>query len=105
MREMHQSIHIIRQCLDKISAGPIMGKVKKVIKLPEGEIYSRTECPRGELGYHIISKGDKVPYRLKVKSPCFTHTSLLGEIAPGQMIADFVASIGSIDIVLGEVDR
>jgi NADH-quinone oxidoreductase subunit D len=105
MREMHESIHLIRQCLDKIPAGPIMGKVKKVIKLPEGEIYSRTECPRGELGYHIISKGDKVPYRLKVKSPCFTHTSILGEIAPGQMIADFVASIGSIDIVLGEVDR
>jgi len=105
MREMHQSIRLIRQCLDKIPAGPIMSKVKKVIKLPEGEIYHRTESARGEIGYHIISKGDKVPYRLKVKSPCFTHISVLPEIAPGQMIADLVASIGSIDIVLGEVDR
>jgi NADH-quinone oxidoreductase subunit D len=65
----------------------------------------RTECPRGELGYHLISDGGKTPYRLKVKSSCFTHVSILPAIAPGLMIADLVASIGSIDIVLGEVDR
>ena len=82
-----------------------MGKVPKVLKVPEGEIYMRTECPRGELGYHLVSDGGKTPYRLKVKSSCFTHVSMLPEMAPGQMVADFVASIGSIDIVLGEVDR
>ena len=82
-----------------------MAKVPKVIKLPKGEIYMKTECPRGELGYHIISDGGKTPYRLKVKSSCFTHTSMLPDVAPGQMIADFVATVGSIDIVLGEVDR
>ncbi len=105
MNEVIQSIRIIRQCLDGIQDGIVMAKVPKVIKLPKGEIYLRTECPRGELGYHIISDGGKTPYRLKVKSSCFTHTSMLPDVAPGQMIADFVATVGSIDIVLGEVDR
>ncbi|MDH5582200.1 MAG: NADH-quinone oxidoreductase subunit D [Bdellovibrionales bacterium] len=105
MMEMKESIKIIRQALEGIEEGPVMGKVPKIIKLPKGEIYLRTECPRGELGYHIISDGGKTPYRLKVKSSCFTHVSMLPDLAPGQMIADFVATIGSIDIVLGEVDR
>lgn len=103
--EMFESIKIIRQVLEGIEEGPVMGKVSKIIKVPAGEIYMRTECPRGELGYHLISDGGKTPYRLKVKSSCFTHTSMLPVIAPGQMVADLVASIGSIDIVLGEVDR
>lgn len=105
MNEVVESIKIVRQCLAGIEDGPIMGKVPKVIKAPKGEIYMKTECPRGELGYHLISDGGKTPYRLKVKSSCFTHTSMLPDVAPGQMIADFVATVGSIDIVLGEVDR
>ncbi len=105
IREMFESVKIIRQVLAGIEEGPVMGKVPKIIKVPAGEIYMRTECPRGELGYHLISDGGKTPYRLKVKSSCFTHVSLLPAIAPGQMVADLVASIGSIDIVLGEVDR
>lgn len=103
--EMFESIKIVRQALNKLEPGPVMAKVPKIIKVPAGEIYMRTECPRGELGYHLISDGGKTPYRLKVKSSCFTHVSMLPDIAPGQMIADLVASIGSIDIVLGEVDR
>lgn len=105
VQEINESIKILRQCLDGIEEGSIMGKVPKVLKVPEGEIYMRTECPRGELGYHLVSDGGKTPYRLKVKSPCFTNVSMLPAIAPGQMIADLVATIGSIDIVLGEVDR
>ena len=105
MQEMRESIKIVNQCIDGIEAGDISGKVAKVIKVPKGEIYVRTECPRGELGYHLIADGGKMPYRIKVKSSCFTHVALLGEMGPGQLIADFVASIGSIDIVLGEVDR
>ena len=105
VQEITESIKIIRQALEGIEEGPVMGKVPKIIKVPEGEIYMRTECPRGELGYHLVSDGGKTPYRLKVKSSCFTHTSMLGELGQGQMIADFVATIGSIDIVLGEVDR
>ncbi len=103
--EIFESIKIIRQCLDGIEEGSIMGKVPKVLKVPEGEVYMRTECPRGELGYHLVADGGKTPYRLKVKSSCFTHVSMLPAMAPGQMVADFVATIGSIDIVLGEVDR
>jgi NADH-quinone oxidoreductase subunit D len=106
MKEVIQSIRIIRQVLEKLEPGPVMGKVPKIIKLPKGEVYVRQECPRGELGFHLVSEGDsKQPYRLKVKSPCFTHVSMLPRVAPGQMIADFVATVGSIDIVLGEVDR
>lgn len=105
VREMWESCKIIRQVLDGIEEGPVMGKVPKIIKVPAGEIYMRTECPRGELGFHLISDGGKTPYRLKCKSSCFTHVSMLPIMAPGQMVADFVASIGSIDIVLGEVDR
>lgn len=105
MDEMKQSVRILRQALAKLEPGPVMSKVPKIIRLPEGEIYMKTECPRGELGYHIVSDGDKKPYRVKVKSPCFTNVSILPELAPGLMVADFVATIGSIDIVLGEVDR
>lgn len=105
VREINESIKIVRQCLDGIEEGSIMGKVPKVLKVPAGEVYVRTECPRGELGYHLVSDGGKTPYRLKVKSSCFTHVSMLPDMAPGQMVADFVATIGSIDIVLGEVDR
>ncbi len=105
MYEMHESMKIIRQVLEGIEEGPVMGKVSKIIKVPAGEVYMRTEAPRGEIGYHLISDGGKTPYRLKVKSPCFTHVSMLPIIAPGQMVADLVASVGSIDIVLGEVDR
>jgi NADH-quinone oxidoreductase subunit D len=107
MKEVIQSIRIIRQVLDKLEPGQVMGKVPKIIKLPKGEVYVRHECPRGELAMHLVSEGtdSKTPYRLKVKSPCFTHVSMLPRVAPGQMIADFVASVGSIDIVLGEVDR
>jgi NADH-quinone oxidoreductase subunit D len=105
MKEMEESVKIIRQVLDKMPEGIIMAKVPKIIKLPKGEIFFRTEAARGEIGYHLVSQGGKEPYRLKVKSPCFTHISMLPHMAPGQMIADFVATVGSIDIVLGEVDR
>ena len=105
MFEMFESIKIIRQVLEGIQEGPVMGKVPKIIKPAPQEVYVRTECPRGELGYHVVSDGTKIPYRVKVKSSCFTHISTLGELAPGQMIADLVATIGSTDIVLGEVDR
>ncbi|HLW56320.1 MAG TPA: NADH-quinone oxidoreductase subunit D [Bacteriovoracaceae bacterium] len=105
MNEVLESIKIIRQVLKKLEPGPIMAKVPKIIKLPKGEVYMRHECPRGELGVHLVSDGGKTPYRLKIKSPCFTHISMLPRVAPGQMIADFVATVGSTDIVLGEVDR
>ena len=105
LREIHESIKIIRQCLEGIEEGPIIAKVPKIIRLPQGEIFYKTESPRGEIGYHIISTGGKKPHRVKIKSPCFSHVAILPHFAPGLLVADFVAVIGSIDIVLGEVDR
>ena len=84
--------------------GPIRAKVSR-IKPPPGEIYFKTENPRGELGFYIVSDGTPKPYRVKGKSPCFTSISCLDELSQEAMIADVVAIIGSLDIVLGEVDR
>ena len=77
----------------------------KAIRPPEGEIYSRSETPRGELGFYIISDGSAKPVRVKVKSPCFAALSALSELSRGLMLADIIAIIGSIDIVMGEADR
>jgi NADH-quinone oxidoreductase subunit D len=105
MNEMKESCRIIEQLVDGIPEGPHRGRVGKVIKLAAGEGWSRTECPRGELFFFIESDGAKSPYRVKVKSPCFLNIATLPELAPGQMVSDLVATIGSLDIVLGEVDR
>ena len=77
----------------------------KVVKPAAGEGFSRTECPRGELAFYIVSDGSAKPYRVRCKSPCFLNISTLDELTRGLMVADMVATIGSLDIVLGEVDR
>jgi NADH-quinone oxidoreductase subunit D len=104
VKEMFESLKIIDQALKMMTDGDTMGKVAKSVK-PIGEIYLPTECPRGELGYHIIADGTKKPYRVKAKSPCFISVACLDEVCSGLMLADVVAVLGSIDIVLGEVDR
>jgi NADH-quinone oxidoreductase subunit D len=104
VKEMFESVKIIEQALKRLPEGDFMGKVAKSVK-PDGEIYLATECPRGELGYYLVADGSKKPYRLKAKSPCFISISILDEICSGLMLADVVALLGSIDIVLGEVDR
>ncbi len=105
IEEVKQSCKIIRQAIAKLPAGDVRNAIPKRVKPPAGELYMRTECPRGELGYYIISDGGLKPYRVKVKSPCFTAMSAFREISRGAMIADIVAIIGSLDIVLGEIDR
>ena len=106
MQEMKESVRIIRQALDALPEGPIMpAKLGKIIKPPPGEIYFRAENPRGELGFYIVSIGEKKPYRCRVRGPSFCNLSVLDEISRECLIADIVAIIGSIDIVLGEVDR
>ncbi|MEZ4816142.1 MAG: NADH-quinone oxidoreductase subunit D [Bdellovibrionota bacterium] len=104
VKEMFQSIRIIEQALQALPEGPIMGGIPKSLK-PRGEVYMQTECPRGALGYHIIADGTKRPHRVKAKSPCFIAISTLDEMCAGMMLADVVAYLGSLDIVLGEVDR
>lgn len=105
MEEMVQSCRIIRQAVDALPEGPIKGKVGKVIKPPPGEAYVSIEAPKGELGYYIVSDGSLNPYRVRVRPPSFVNLGALDKMCRGGLVADVVAIIGTIDIVLGEVDR
>ena len=105
VREMEECVKIIRQALDRLPEGDVQEKVPKKVKPPKGEVYGKTETPRGELGYYIVSDGTPNPFRVKIKSPCFTALAVLPVISKGEMIADIIAVIGSIDIVMGELDR
>jgi len=106
--EMRESSKIVHQALDRLEAmekADVHETVPKRVKPPKGEVYGRSEAPRGQLGFYLVSDGGIMPYRLKVKSPCFTAMSAFHHLAKGMMIADVVALIGSLDIVLGEIDR
>jgi NADH-quinone oxidoreductase subunit D len=107
--EMKESSKILDQALrrlEKLEKTDVREKVPKRVKPPKGEIYFRSEAPRGQLGYYIVSDGTGVnPYRVKVKSPCFTAMSVFHVLARGMLIADIIALIGSLDVVLGEIDR
>lgn len=130
VEELHQSKNIIRQCLDQLPEGPIMVDDPKVaspskekmntdiealihqfklttegIIVPEGEFYCGTEVPKGELGFYIVSDGSAHPYRVKIRAPSFVHLGAMNRLASGGFVADVVAVIGTIDIVLGECDR
>jgi NADH-quinone oxidoreductase subunit D len=105
LQEMRQSVRIIRQCVERIAPGPILGKVGKVIKPPAGEVYHSIEAPKGELGYFVVSDGSTHPYRVRVRPPSFVNLQALDMMIRGHLVADVVAVIGTLDIVLGEVDR
>jgi len=105
IQEMRQSVRIIRQCVERLAPGPILGKVGKVIKPPVGEVYHSIEAPKGELGYFVVSDGSTNPYRVRVRPPSFVNLQALDIMIRGHLIADVVAVIGTLDIVLGEVDR
>jgi len=105
MQEMRQSARIVRQAVADIPAGPVMGKVGKVIKPPVGEAYVSIEAPKGELGYYVVSDGSTQPYRVRIRPPSFVNLQALDKMCRGALVADVVAIIGTTDIVLGEVDR
>jgi NADH-quinone oxidoreductase subunit D len=109
VNEMVESMKIVTQCLDrleKMEKDDVQAAIPRTFsKVPTGELYFRTEAPKGELGFYIVSDGKQKPYRLKCRAPSFCSLSVLPEVAPGLLIADMVALIGSLDIVLGEVDR
>ena len=104
--EMRESVKIIRQCLDRLKAGPILPeKMPRMLRTPPGEVYVRTEAPRGEYGVYMVSRGGNRPHRLKVRSSCLSNLQALTELTVGQYVADAIIILGSIDIVLSEVDR
>jgi len=105
MAEMRQSLRIIEQAVNSIPEGPIMAKVPKVMKPPVGEVYVSIEAPKGELGYFVVSDGSTQPYRVRVRPPSFVNLQALDKMVRGALVADVVAVIGTLDIVLGEVDR
>jgi len=106
LQEMKQSISIVRQCLKKLVDGSVLADgASRNLRTPPGEVYIRTEAPRGEYGIYLISDGDNRPYRLKIRSAGFSNLQALRDMVVGAYIPDAVVILGSIDIVLGEVDR
>lgn len=132
MEELKESNRIIKQCIEKMPTGPIMVPdapkftlppkdrvltnmeslihqfvliTKGPIATPEGEIYVATEVPKGELGFYFVSDGSGRPYRMRLRAPSFVHVSVLPRLCEGALVADVIANIGTIDIVLGECDR
>ena len=106
LEEFYQSLRIVRQALDGLPEGPVIGKVPRLIKPPAGETYHAIEAPKGELGYFIASDGKSLsPYRFRVRPPSFCNLQALRQLVRGHLVADVVALIGTLDIVLGEVDR
>lgn len=106
LEEMHQSVRIVEQALEGLPDGPIMVEgMKRILRPPAGEIYMRVESPRGEYGVYIVSNGTDKPWRHKVRGASFCNLSALRAMSIGHYVADVVIILGSIDIVLCEVDR
>ena len=105
LAEIRESAKIIIQAIEGIPSGPLQAKVPKVVKVPKGEIYVRAENPKGEMGYYLVSDGGQGPYRLKIRSASFSNISILPWILEGALVPDIIAIMGSLDFVLGDVDR
>jgi len=106
VEEMRQSTRIIRQAIAKLPPGEIRApKIPITLRLPKGEVYTRTESPRGDLGVYLVSEGEEHPYRVKIRAPAFSNLYALSEMMRGWKIADVIAILGSVDIVLSDVDR
>ncbi len=105
MKEMIESLGIVRWCLGSIEDGPVIGDIPKVLRVPNGECYVGIENPRGELGHYLHSDGGKIAIRCRVRGPSFVNLAVLEDIMPGTLLGDSIAIVGSIDIVIGETDR
>ncbi len=105
MGEMRQAARMIRQLVDGMPEGDHTAKVPKVLRPPAGEAYAAVESPRGELGVHLVSDGSDKPYRMHYRAPSLFALQAIEQVLPGALIADAIVILGSIDIVLGEIDR
>ncbi len=99
------STYIIDQVLDRITEGPCNVKLPKIVKAPEGAVYTRTEAPLGQLGYYLVSDGKKNPWRLKMRTPSFFNISMMPYLLEGALLSDMIAILGSVFFVVGDVDR
>jgi NADH-quinone oxidoreductase subunit D len=105
MEETKQSVAIIRQAMEQIPPGPHKNDIPLALRPEVGEIYSRVESPRGEIGFYLVSDGTPAPYRFHLRAPSMINLSLLRELGVGASLPDAVVTLGSLDIVVGEIDR
>jgi len=103
--EMTQAVRIMRQAMDRLPEGDVMAKKLKSLKLPDDEVYMEVENPRGQLGFYVRGDGSAIPYRVKARGPSFCNLSITEHVCRDILLADVPAIIGSMDVVMGEVDR
>ncbi len=105
LQEVREAAKIVDQLLDSIPSGPVMAKVPRIIKVPEGEAYVATENPLGEMGYYIVSQGDLVPFRVKIRSASFNNVSIVPWVCRGVYVPDVISILASLYFILGDIDR
>jgi NADH-quinone oxidoreductase subunit D len=105
LQETRESARMVLQMLDQLPAGPLMAKVPRIIKVPEGEVLVNTENPLGEMGYYVISKGATGPFRTKIRSASFSNVSILPWLLRGVYVPDIVTILASLYFILGDIDR
>jgi NADH-quinone oxidoreductase subunit D len=105
MREVEQSVRCVRQCFEQMRPGEVQGRVAAKIKPPPGEAYAEVEAPKGALGIYVVSDGTANPYRMKIRAPSYINLGAFPSMARGWKVADMIAILGSLDFVMGEVDR
>ncbi|HKY16792.1 MAG TPA: NADH-quinone oxidoreductase subunit D 1 [Microthrixaceae bacterium] len=105
LQEVREATKLVDQLLDGMPSGPIMAKVPRIIKVPAGEAFVSTENPLGEMGYYIVSKGDLVPFRVKIRSASFNNVSVVPWVLRGVYVPDIITILGSLYFILGDIDR
>ena len=105
LQEVRESTKIVDQLCDSLPSGPIMAKVPRIIKVPEGEAWVSTENPLGEMGYYVVSKGDLGPFRVKIRSASFNNISIVPWVLRGVYVPDVISILASLYFILGDIDR
>jgi NADH-quinone oxidoreductase subunit D len=105
LQETREATKIVDQLLDGIPSGPVMAKVPKIIKVPEGEAWVSTENPLGEMGYYVVSRGDVGPFRVKIRSASFNNISVVPWVLRGVYVPDIITILASLYFILGDIDR
>lgn len=105
LQETREACRIIQRAVKQLPSGPIMAKVPRIIQVPPGEVYVRAECPLGEMGYYLVSRGGRIPYRVKIRTPSFSNVSVLSWLLEDIYVSDLITILGSLYFILGDVDR